>query len=76
MSAHAVSADWKQAKREALTARADALGECLAHLTDIEEMLEADGRVADDDLLMTMRGLAAHLRSLQRDYESEAGRIG
>lgn len=76
MAAHGVSDGWKIAKREALTARATALGECLDHLHDVEEMLEADGRQAEDTLLMNMRGLGAHLRSLQRDYESEAGRIG
>lgn len=72
---HAVTAEWKLARKAALTARATAVGDLLDHLSDVEDMLETTANGPSEDILRTMRELAARLRTLAREYESEAGKI-
>lgn len=68
---HVVAQRWRHAQADALDAQIDSIREALAHLANVEELLEARGEVGD--VLPATRTIAAQYRDLANTLGDEAG---
>ena len=79
MVAHTVESRWRETRREALTALADALDETLQHVDDVEAALAGTGDtvVTDEDpIVVAGRAYTALIKSRVRELRAEADQLG